>query len=306
MATALLRPQKSTTVRLNQTPGALRLAFNVLERVAPQIGARWAEYLWFRLPRRARSRRPLTGGTAFTVDVGGRAVAGMAWGSGPNVYLVHGWAGHAGQLVPFVTPLVESGFRAVAFDAPSHGASAPGAYGPRSSTALEFVHALRAVVAAQGPAAAIVAHSLGATATAVALCDGLAAERLIMVAPMASAAAYARDLTVALGGGERIVSRLITRIERRAGVPLRHFEVSELGRAVAMPPTLIVHDRDDTSTGVGDGEAIATAWPGAQLTVTSGLGHRRILRDPAVVAEVVGFASLRAHTAVADGWWVPR
>lgn len=293
MTTALLRPQKSTTVRLGRVPRAVRLAFNGLESVAPLIGARWAAYLWFRLPRRARSRRPLTGGTAFTVHVGGRAVAGMSWGSGPNVYLVHGWAGYAGQLVPFVAPLIDRGFRVVAFDAPSHGASAPGAYGPRSSTALEFVDALGAVVAAQGPAAAIVAHSLGATATAVAVCDGLAADRLILLAPMASALAYARDLTVALGGGERILSRLITLIERRAGVPLRHFEVPELGRAVAMPPTLIVHDRDDTSTGVGDGEAIATAWPGAQLTVTSGLGHRKILRDPVVVAEVVGFVSRR-------------
>ncbi len=74
-------------------------------------------------------------------------------------------------------------------------------------------------------------------------------------------------------------------------MPLRHFEVPELGRAVAMPPTLVVHDRDDASTDVGDGEAIAAAWPRAELTVTTGLGHRRILRDPGVVAQVVDFVS---------------
>ena len=92
-----------------------------------------------------------------------------------------------------------------------------------------------------------------------------------------------------LGFGERTLRRLVTRVERRIGAPMRHFDVPELGRAVAMPPTLIVHDRDDVSTPVTDGAAIAAAWPGARLQVTSGLGHRRMLRDPDVVAEVVDF-----------------
>jgi pimeloyl-ACP methyl ester carboxylesterase len=167
------------------------------------------------------------------------------------------------------------------------------------------------VAAAEGPAYAVVAHSLGATATAVALCDGLAADRVVFLAPMASATAYAHDLTVVLGAGERTYRRLLRRIERRAGVSLRHFEVAELGRAVAMPPTLVIHDRDDPSTDVSDGEAIAAAWSesrsasdvnppggeggrpptrqGARLLVTTGLGHRRILRDPDVIREVVDF-----------------
>jgi hypothetical protein len=42
---------------------------------------------------------------------------------------------------------------------------------------------------------------------------------------------------------------------------------------------------------VTDGAAIAAAWPGARLHVTSGLGHRRLLRDPNVIAEVVEFVT---------------
>jgi hypothetical protein len=34
---------------------------------------------------------------------------------------------------------------------------------------------------------------------------------------------------------------------------------------------------------------IAQAWPGATLSTTSGLGHRRIVRDADVVREAVGF-----------------
>jgi pimeloyl-ACP methyl ester carboxylesterase len=294
-AVAELRSQKRTIVRLFAAPPPVRAAFRMLERTAPGLGARWAERIWFTLPRPSALPEPRTvasaPGTPFALDVGGHNVIGEEWGDGPAIYLIHGWAGHRGQLAAFVLPLVASGFRVVAFDAPSHGLSAPGAYGPRSSSIPEFAAALSAVVATHGPAHAIIAHSMGGTATAVALCDGLGAGRVAMLAPMASPVTYARQFAAVLGFGERTYRRLVARVERRVGAPMHHFDVPELGRAIAMPPTLIVHDRDDASTPVTDGAAIAAAWSGSRLHVTSGLGHRRLLRDPDVVAEVVDFVS---------------
>jgi pimeloyl-ACP methyl ester carboxylesterase len=266
-----------------------------LERVAPALGARWAERIWFTLPRRRTEANTPTfavpSGQPFETTVDSHVVRGERWGSGPAVYLLHGWAGNRGQLTPFVAPLVAAGFTAVALDAPSHGASDPGAYGPRSSSIPEFAGALTAAAAVHGPAHAVVAHSMGATAAAVALSDGLPAKRVVMLAPMASPMSYARQFAKVLGFGDRTLSRMVARIERRVGAPVHHFDVPELGRAIAMPPALILHDRDDASTSVTDGAAIAAAWPSAQLRVTSGLGHRRILRDPGVVTEVIDFVT---------------
>ncbi len=293
MTQVLARPQKSTIVRMFSASWPVRASFRVLDRAAPGVGARWAERIWFTLPRlKSQPKgRDAAQGRPFTLNVDGHDVVGEVWGYGPAVYLVHGWAGYRDQLTPFVTPLVARGYKVVAFDAPSHGDSGPGAFGPRSSTIPEFATALTRVVAIHGPARVIVAHSMGATAAAVALCDGLRAGRLVMLAPMASPLSYARQFASVLGFGERTFRRLVTRVERRVGAPMRHFDVPELGRAVAMPPTLIVHDRDDLSTSVTDGAAIAAAWPGARLHVTSGLGHRRLLRDPDVITEVVDFAT---------------
>jgi pimeloyl-ACP methyl ester carboxylesterase len=283
---------KSTTVRFFASPAPVRAAFRVLERVAPGVGARWAERIWFTLPRtEGRRAVPAPGGTPFTIDVDGHEVVGEVWGDGPVVYLLHGWAGYASQLAPFVPPLVARGHRVVAFDAPSHGGSAPGAFGPRSSTIPEFAAALTGAVTRYGPAHAIVAHSMGCPAAAVALNDGLRAGRIAFLAPMASPLTYARQLTAVLGFGERTYRRLLGRVERRVGLPMRHFDLPAIGRSLSVPPTLVVHDRDDTSTPVADGEAVAAAWPGSRLHVTAGLGHRRILRDPGVVAEVVDFVS---------------
>jgi pimeloyl-ACP methyl ester carboxylesterase len=286
--------QKSTIVR----------SLGVLERVAPAVGARWAERLWFTVPRAGGRRDRLAPpGRPFEVRVHGRTVPGETWGDGPPVYLVHGWGGWRGQLDAFAAPLAEAGHRVVAFDALGHGDADPGPAGPGRSTALELADSLAAVVAAHGPAAAVVAHSLGATATAYAMGEGLAVGRAVFVAPMADPLPYTGTFARRLGFGERTRGRMVRRIERRVGMPLSAFRVPDLARTGATPPLLLVHDRQDAETGWSDSDAIARAWPGARLVTTTGLGHRRILRDPAVVAEVAGFVGslLTSPRLPADG-----
>jgi pimeloyl-ACP methyl ester carboxylesterase len=290
--------QKSTIVR----------SFGVLEQVAPGAGARGEERLGSTIPRASGPRdRQATPGRPFHVAVDGHTVRGEVWGEepapriqdwdpapgdpAPAVYLVHGWGGWRGQLDPFVGPLVEAGWRVVAFDAPGHGDSDPGPAGPGRGTVLELAGALAAVVAAQGPAAAVVAHSLGATAAAFAMDGGLAVGRAVFLAPMADPLPYTRTFAARLGFGERTRTRLVRRLERRIGLPMAAFDVSAMASRTATPPLLLVHDRQDGETGWSDSAAIARSWPRSRLVTTGGLGHRRILRAPAVVAEVAGFVT---------------
>ena len=288
-------PQKSTIVRLFVVPPQVRALFRLLEHTAPALGARWAERIWFTLPRRREPAGPgvaeLPAGMPFAVDVDGHRVVGESWGTGPVVYLVHGWAGHRGQLTAFVPPLVANGYRVVAFDAPSHGASAAGAFGPRSSSIPEFTAALTAVATVHGPAHCLVAHSLGGTAAAAAVRDGLPVDRVVLLAPLASPRSFAHQFAAALGFGNRTYRRLIVRVERRVGAPMDDFDVPAIGRATAVPPTLVIHDQDDASTPASDGASIAAAWTGSRLHRTSGLGHRRLLTSPEVVALVTDFVT---------------
>lgn len=284
--------KKSTNVR------TLNLAFTALERVAPALGTRLLYRLWFRVPvvpahaRRPRGEPPAA--TPFEIPHEGGIVRGTSYGEGPAIYLVHGWGGWGLQLAAYIQPLVDEGFRVITYDAPSHGDSSPGREGKGSATLFELADALTAVVAAQGPAYGVIAHSLGAPATALALRDGLAVRRIVFVATATDFAENLDQLQAFLGFGPRIRAGFARRFEARFG-PMDGFRMSSVVTGLRdLPPLLVMHDRADPDTSYDGSVDLAQRWPGAQLETSEGLGHRRILRDPELVKKVTAFLADRA------------
>src|ERR1035441_6411656 len=47
---------------------------------------------------------------------------------------------------------------------------------------------------------------------------------------------------------------------------------------------LIIHSMDDEQCPVANSQAMAELWPGSELVLLDGLGHRLIAQDPDVVA----------------------
>jgi pimeloyl-ACP methyl ester carboxylesterase len=234
------------------------------------------------------------GGEPFEVTSLGASVRGLVWGEGPVVYLVHGWGGRGAQLAAYVEPLVSRGCRVVMFDGPSHGDSDPGPSGPRRTHGVELGKALDAVFARFGPAEAVVAHSLGAISTYLTLRLGwLGTRRLVLVSPMAAAAPLFDQVQQALGFGERTRRAFDREVEEFVGVPLEAFDAVVQARHVDPVPTLVVHDRGDRQTPWAGSARLVDSLPEARLITTDGLGHRRILKDPGVVRQVVDFLADR-------------
>lgn len=289
-----MSPRKKTNDR-TKIPRGIRAFFRELDRLSPALAGRVARLLFLRTRRhRPPEREEAVLESAERHELRtprGKAVA-WVWGrpapSGarvPTVYLVHGWEGRGSQLGPFVDPLRRAGLRVVALDAPGHG-EAPG----RSSSLVAIGTALETAVERWSPdgATGVIAHSAGAVGTTWALSRGVAVERAFFVAPGADLVAYTRYFGGLLGLGERGVRELAMAIERRIGVLYAELEPLRLAPEMTVP-LQVATDRDDPEAPLPSVEMLVRSWPGATLRVTEGLGHRRILRDPEVVAEAVRF-----------------
>jgi pimeloyl-ACP methyl ester carboxylesterase len=207
---------------------------------------------------------------------------------GPVALLVHGWGGHAGQLLPLAEALAQHGLRPVLLEMPAHGRSAG-----TSSNVAQFARAIEYAAARlqqEGHEIGLLAaHSLGANAAAQAASRGLAARKLVLLAPTASPRGYTRYFAQVFGLAEASRAAMQRHIEAREGVLMTAFEPPAVAPRIRMP-ALVVHDRGDSVNAFSDGQAYAQAIAGAELLATEGLGHRRMLKDPQVIAKVVLFA----------------
>ncbi len=288
---------------------AVRRALGLLERFAPAIGSRWAVELWCTPPAVDASLRMPPGlppSEPVQAAWAGHRVVGETWGDGPPVYLVHGWGGCRAHLAIFVKPLVEAGHRVIAFDLPSHNDSAPGDLAPGRTTIVECAEAVKAFVREHGPARAIIAHSLGAKAAALAVSRGAEVDKLVFLAPMGDFSWYLDIFADRHGFGPRIRRGLHRRLDRRCGMPLYDTDIAAVAATIdAPPPLLVVHDPDDPDSPYEMSQRIVEVWSGASLITTRGLGrlaHYRILRHRAAINACLDFIG----RASAEQATVPR
>jgi pimeloyl-ACP methyl ester carboxylesterase len=299
------QPKKSTTVRSARALQRARVGLHG----ARLLSATWSGELALRLftsphryPRPERERPILASGRAFELPLVTRSgerlrLAAWRWGAGPSVMLVHGWEGRGAQLGAVIQPLVDAGLEVITFDAPAHGDS-PG----KRLFLTDMAAAIAVCAGATSDLHGIVAHSFGAAAVMLAHArHGIDAPRNVFIAPNAVVASAVRrfEELMQLDGAAR--AAFGAALERQSGVTMAELELPRLV-AARDAGLLVVHDQDDTDIPLVDGRALAEAWPGARLRVTSGLGHRRILRDAAVVGEVVRAARCGARLAATDFW----
>jgi len=272
-------------------PPALRLmrgVFSLMGRHMPGLLGRWAYHLWFRtrrFPESAAGRHAVRSARRETLLVDDIPVAVYRWGeAGPVVVFVHGWSGRGSQAAAFVEPLQAAGFRVLAPDAPGHG-NTPG----DRTDILECVRVLQACAQRYGPFHGAITHSFGGMVLAMAMNRGMPVGRVVCISTPADTGFLLDSFVRTLNLPVAVVADLNRRLERRFdGNFTERMSTINNVRALSVP-ALIIHDEADTGVPWQHGEQIAAAWPGARFLKTRGLGHGRILRDPATVRAAVEF-----------------
>ena len=211
------------------------------------------------------------------------------WGSGERtIVMCHSWGGRASQLGNFIEPMTAAGFRVVGFDAPAHGASAG-----KQTDMMVYSAAINAVVTHFGPVHGILGHSFGAGNSLFAWNRfGFDVPRMALIGCFSNATWVTERFGEILGISKAILANMRSALEQRYEGKL-NWDSIDIGKFAHSFPgdLLMVHDRDDHEIPYFHAEKImATAVrPGVSLMSTSGLGHRRILRDRLVIAQVTEF-----------------
>ncbi|MGW2514318.1 alpha/beta fold hydrolase [Streptomyces scopuliridis] len=281
---------------------ALRTTLNTTSFLAPRLAGRAALAISLRPAGRSRLRpgesELLADARIGQLTVNGKSVVTHQWGDGSRpVLLLHGWESRASRLGAFVTALREQGYSPVAFDAPAHGASSG-----RDTSIVEYREIIRQLYAEHGRFEAVIAHSFGVLATFFALRDGVEARRVVGIGGVAEFDWIIDAFRTVLGLRARIARDMRGHVERvmLPGEPdvWRRFNATHRPEEIGVP-VLLFHDEHDDRVPLGQSRALVRAYgEGARLVVTRGLGHRRILGDPEVVAAAVDFVRQeRRHAA---------
>jgi len=268
--------------------------FSASALLFPELAGAWAERMFLTPPRArdaAAAALDLIDARSTLLEHKGRHVAMWRWGSrdAPAVLLAHGWGGNAAQMRPFVFPLLQAGYRVIAYDQPAHGVS------EGKLTGLpDFADVLSAIALHHGGVEAVIGHSLGAAAAAVSLSSGKTFfGKVVLVSPPSDLVGYSRRFARWYWMPEPVRRAMQKAIEERYGVRWEDLEVPRVAPRLAAQ-ALVIHDRDDRMMPWMHGASVARHWPGTRLPTTSTLGHRRILADERVTRAAADFVAGRA------------
>lgn len=240
-----------------------------------------------RPPRRRvtpRVAEPLRGARMHHIDGPQGRIAAWRLGEGPAVLLVHGYEDDNALWTPMIDGIRAQNLSVVAFDLPAHGLS-EGDDGYAGSGA----DAIAAVAESLGPLSAVVGHSLGCWASALAIKEGLGASRLAAIAPpLDSGVERWRGFGRGFGVSDEIADR--AREVYAASLPPGRRDLDLINVIADLPADLLlVHSKDDERCPYHTVEAAAGRCRNAALLLVEGLSHRQTAQDAFVVAAVAAF-----------------
>jgi pimeloyl-ACP methyl ester carboxylesterase len=198
------------------------------------------------------------------------------------VLLVHGYNDDHNLWSPLMARLAARGRAFVAFDLPGHGQS-----GGDEGVVRICADAVKIVAAARGPIDAIVGHSLGGLSAALAVSEGLKADKVVI-------AATARDRHRRLDGFAAEHGLDARTIEELQAFHAARFGSRDLRMGIPdleglRGDALIIHSHDDERVPVDASETTHRVWPGSELWLIRGPNHRNTARVTEVVDRIADF-----------------
>lgn len=187
-------------------------------------------------------------------------------------------------MTAFVDPLLEAGFSVLAQDHPGHGESEGD-----QCNALWVSECWDIQAQKHGGFHGAITHSFGSLGINLYHSRGGELRRAVQLAPFNEVIKRFLEFSAALDFSEEEERAFLDYCDNWFGQGRLAGIKGELIAPLMKAKALIIHDEADQDIPPKDGQALASAWPEAEFVLTSGLGHRRIVRDKGVLARTIEF-----------------
>ncbi len=218
----------------------------------------------------------------------GTTIRGWRWQSqhpnGKKFLIVHGFDSYSYRFEKYIQPLNRAGFEVLAFDAPGHGIS-----DGKTINVLVYKQTILAIEKQFGNLFAIMAHSLGAMAAALATEEIATLQKLVLIAPATETRRAIDNFFTFFPIGDDIKEEMEKLIVELRGYPISYYSVSRSIKNIHIP-VLWLHDEDDWICTYEDVKPVQQFnLPNVAFFITKGLGHSRIYRDSKVSKKIIEF-----------------
>lgn len=276
-------------------------SMTLLAKTTQIISTKWAAKIawrWFLtpypfdIPKREVPMELRFGTPTMFTHENGLKYPVYTYGTGPkNILLVHGWAGRFTQFNALINafekyqPDFFEEYTVTAFNALAHR----GAEG-KTTLMPEIASCVAQVSKHVGGVDLAIAHSLGANATMYAAHSlGAPIVRQVLIAPPGRISAMVDIFCSAIGFNKKVHTQIVKNLKAEFGEDFDSFSAPELAPKNDIP-TLVLHDTEDRDTPIALGREVGKQMNKGTYIETSGLGHRRILRDKKVLKQICDWA----------------
>ena len=266
----------------------LKLYFKLLDRFFPNLAAKKVHQLMSK-PRVRKLR-------AFEEEILDRSekevmlfksfeIQTYRWGraSDPAVLVVHGWEGQAGNFGGLVDPLLEKGYRVIAYDAPSHGHSSKGKMN------MFIIADLVEILAKKYQPKAIISHSFGSVISAMLLKENpsIAVQNWIMVTTPHKYLHYLENMSHFLELSEGTFNKLIKLVEQELDTDIHDMDMAiYCAQLENVASATIIHSKADKIIPIKSARVVHEGFPQSELVELEKLGHYSILWSDQLKAKV--------------------
>jgi pimeloyl-ACP methyl ester carboxylesterase len=223
-------------------------------------------------------------------DFEGITVRGWRWQSdhpnGKKILIAHGFDSYSYRFEKYINPLTRAGFEVLAFDAPGHGIS-----NGKTINVLVYKQTILQIEKQFGSLFAIIAHSLGGMAAALATEEIPTLQKLVLIAPATETSTAIKNFFTFFPVGNDIQEEMEKLIVEMRGYPISYYSVSRSIKNIHIP-VLWLHDEDDWICTYEDVKPVQQYHlPNVEFYITKGLGHSKIYRDNSSSKKIIEFVS---------------